>query len=309
MRDGDPALDLSMATRLVRQALSDDLSVTAIRAMRGGMMHHVLELTTDGEPGTIVAKIGTAEQQRSLERERAVLDWYRVHTEMPVPRVLSVVLPLEDFAGSALLMERVPGCNLADAQLSEKGGRHVQIELARHVAALHTHTRERFGSVLEGELAYGRWVDMFRPMIHHEFVSVGHLLQPRNRETVGRLIEVLDRVLGPDDGATPTLIHGDLWSTNIIVDDSHSDRPRITAFVDCGANFCDTEYELAYLKLFHTADDSFFDAYHRVFPRRRGWEKRFRVYWLNTMLLHLRLFGDQYLRNCNELAQQIAGMV
>jgi len=309
MRDGDSVLDLPTATRLVRRAVDERLSVTAIRALRGGMLHRVLELTTDGEPGAIVAKLGTLEQEGALQRERAVLDWYRAHTELPVPRVFSVVQPLEGFAGSVLLMERIAGRNLADAQLSDKGRRHVQLELAHHVAALHTHTRGTFGSVLADEPMFARWVDMFRPMLRREFDAVGHLLQPRSRDTVGELVDRLDRVLASEGHATPTLIHGDLWSTNILVDDAHSDRPRITAFVDCGANFCDTEYELAYLQLFHTADDVFFTAYHRMFPPRRGWEKRFRVYWLNTMLLHLRIFGDQYLRNCNELAQQVRGML
>lgn len=303
-------IDLPAATRLVQRAVDPSLHVTAVRLLHGGMVHRVCELITDGDPPVVVAKLGTAAQQHALERERAVLDWYRVHTEMPVPRVYSVVQPLEGLDGSALLMERIGGVNLADARLSDKGKRHFQLELARHVAALHTHTRERFGSALADRVHpdYDRWSAMFRPMMQREFEAVGHLLQPRNRATVAELIDSLDRLL-PGEGVAPTLIHGDLWATNIIIDDSHSDRPRITAFVDCGANFCDTEYELAYLRLFQTADDAFFAAYHRQFPPRPGWEKRFRVYWLNTMMLHVRIFGDRYVAAANDVAKQVRSML
>ncbi len=307
MQDGLKLIDLDAATRLVRRAVDPTLTVTAMRPLAGGMIHQVCLLQTDGQPASIVIKLGTVEQQESLQRQRAVLDWYRLHANIPVPRVYSVVQPLEGFVGSALLMEHLPGVNLSDARLSATGKRRVQRELAHYVVALHAHVGSRFGSAMDAEAGFDTWVQMFRPMLEHNYQQVMYQLSTRTRSIVFDLIDRLERYFHPA-GVTPALCHGDLWATNILVDDQHPDRPRIVGFVDCSANYCDPEYELSYLQLFHTADEEFFRLYHRAYPRRLGYEKRYRIYWLNTMLLHLHLFGDQYRRTCDELAQQVSQM-
>ena len=307
MPDEPKLIDLASATQLVRRTVDPKLTVTAIRPLAGGMIHQVCVLETDGQPASIVVKLGTAQQQESLQRQRAVLDWYRLHAAIPVPRVYSVVQPLEGFVGSALLMEHLPGVNLSDARLSPAGRQRVQQELAHHVIALHSHHGLRFGSVLDGEAGYETWVEMFRPMLQHNYEQVMYGLASRTRSIVFELIGRLERYFHPA-GVRPTLCHGDLWATNILVDDQHPDRPRITGFVDCAAIYCDPEYELAYLQLFHTADEHFLRLYHRAYPRRLGYAKRFGIYWLNTMLLHLHLFGEQYRRPCDDLAQQVRAM-
>lgn len=101
-------------------------------------------------------------------------------------------------------------------------------------------------------------------------------------------------------------MHGDIWHNNIIVDDRDPDRPRITGYIDGGGLFAEVEYELAYLLAFGgLVGDRFFRAYSRRHPLQDGFLRRCRVYWLNTMLLHLWLFGRDYLPRCEQLAREI----
>lgn len=309
-----------LATQLVRRHVNPALTVTAVRPLHGGMINHCCEFVTDGEPAAIVAKFNDATRAEAFAREQRILEWYRANTEMPVPRPYACFNGIPGGGGegggesrfdrSGLLMERVPGPNLADARLSARGQRVFQRELARHVAQLHSHTRATYGSALEpAEAGHARWLDAFAPTMRREFEAVKSTLSSRARTIIASVLDRLDQWL-PESGR-PTLVHGDLWSTNILVDDRHPDRPQILAFIDCGASYCDPEYELAYLRIFRTANDDFFDAYVRHHPWFRaayangGFDRRCRIYWLNTIMLHVRLFGDQYLARCEDLAQQI----
>ena len=101
------------------------------------------------------------------------------------------------------------------------------------------------------------------------------------------------------------LFRSDLWATNFLVDDADPDRPRITGFVDGLANYADAEFELAYLLVFGAANGTFFDHYTRRHPLRPGFDRRCRVYWLNTMLIHVRHFGAAYLPRTESIAREL----
>ncbi|MGD2174785.1 MAG: aminoglycoside phosphotransferase family protein [Candidatus Brocadiaceae bacterium] len=293
------------ATELLRQFLGRELTVTAVRRMHGGMVNSVLELTTDGTPERVVAKLNAQPGHGGFEHELRVLRWYRQHTQFPVPEPYGCDTSGELFPGSCLMMERLPGDNLAHVHLSADGRAQVEREMARIVARLHEHKRGTYGSALEPERkGPRRWLERFGPRIRKEFEAAAGRLSSEARRSIRRTLDELDRWL-PESG-DPTLVHGDLWATNIIVDPS---GPRVTGFVDGGANYADVEYELAYLLVFNTAGDPFFGEYGRHHAVRDGFPVRCRVYWLNTMMLHVRVFGDaHYVRACERLARELEAL-
>ena len=297
-------VDEAQATAIVRAVLGRPLTVTAMRPLHGGMVNAVYEWATDGAPALLVAKL-SAEKGDSFEHESRTLRWYREHTHFPVPEPYGCVGDAKLFAGSCLLMERARGCNLAQAKLTPAGVSHFEEQLAELLAELHENHRGAYGDALGGP-ERARWLDWFGPKIRHNFEESSLRLSPRAREIAERLLAHLEDWL--PECHRPTLIHGDLWATNIIVDDSDPDSPAISAFVDGNALYCDVEYELAYLRVFDTVGpgERFFDAYTRRHALREGFERRCRVYWLNTMLLHAWFFGDEYVPACERLAGEIA---
>ncbi|HYG48121.1 MAG TPA: fructosamine kinase family protein [Allosphingosinicella sp.] len=104
------------------------------------------------------------------------------------------------------------------------------------------------------------------------------------RERVGRLAERAGRIAPP--APRPSLLHGDLWSGNILVAEG-----RLAALIDPACYYGDAEVDLAMLTLFDTPGESFWEAYGGLDP---GWEERRPFYQLFPALLHLRLFGDTY---------------
>ena len=299
------SVDTASATAIVRAVLRRPLNVTATRPLHGGMVNAVYEWATDGEPARIVAKL-SSKTGNVFEHECGMLRWYRQHTRFPVPEPYGCLADERVFRGSVLLMQRMPGCNLAEAQLTRAGMRHFQHDLAGHVASLHEHRSDTYGSALVAQLSklrYARWLDWFAPKLEYNYQTARPRLSPRARDVTARLLARLDDWL--PECHSPTLVHGDLWATNIIVDDNDADPPVITAFVDGAALYCDPEYELAYLRVFHTANSDFFDRYCEHHALREGFERRCRVYWLNTLLLHVWHFGMEYAPRTESLAAEI----
>jgi fructosamine-3-kinase len=293
------------ATELVRRLIDDSLTVTGVRPLTGGMVNRVLELAIAGPSASIVAKVSSGDHPADFRGEYNALAYHREHGTLPVPTPLAVAEAGEAFEGSCLLLEKVPGRHLKAARLTREGLEHYQRQLADRLAHLHDHTRDRYGPAWRDE-GYDRWLGRFEPMIRANFDGMADRFEPGQRRAVAWMLDRLDEWLG--EFHRPTLIHGDLWATNIMLDDADPDRPTITAFLDGGADFSEVEYELAYLLVFETASETFFDAYQARHPLREEFGRRAMVYWINTIMLHVRLFGDEYLPRCKRLAEAIARM-
>ena len=299
----NPGIDNRIATAIVRDNINAALTVTAIRPLHGGMINRVEEWQTDGSPPSIVVKTSPQKDRQDFFDEFESLRWYRSQTSFPVPEPYACILESEHFEGSCLLMQKANGRNLGQAHLTAKGMRSFQEQLADVLIDLHNHTRRLYGSALQ-EDGKDRWLEIFTPQIENNFSKMNKYFDAHRRDIVRKMLNNIDQWL-PESGR-PTLVHGDIWATNIMVDDTDSDAPTITAFLDSHARFAEVEYELAYLRVFHTADETFFNRYTRCRPLREGFERRCLVYWLNTMMLHVWLFGRGYLSACENLADRIA---
>ena len=87
----------------------------------------------------------------------------------------------------------------------------------------------------------------------------------------------------------PSLIHGDLWSGNFMIDSNG------TAIVfDPAVSFAHRELELAMTKMFGGFSSDFYQAYNSEYPLKPGAEKRIDFYQLYHILNHYTLFGGHY---------------
>ena len=296
-------LDLDDATRIVQRHVDPGLKVVSIRKLYGGSINRVLEWVLDKPDTSIVAKLNHRKSAKHFRKEMASLQIFAERTGLPVPLPIACVADEPGFDGSGLLMEKIDGVPLSDAKVSPTGMRHLERELAAHVTELHGHHRGTYGNAVRETGGTQRWLDIFEPMIRGEYDHVRPQLSSQARWIIDDILGHLEAWL--PEGATPTLVHGDLWANNILVSDAHPDRPTTRAFIDGNASYADPEYELAYLRIFNTVGDEFFRLYRQRHPLRAGFGRRCRVYWLNTMMLHARTFGERYLPACEDLAMQL----
>ena len=178
-------------------------------------------------------------------------------------------------------------------------GESVERHAGELIAKLHATARNHFGysrDTLIGPLHQpnpesGLWVPFFRDhrllYMAREAHREGSLPAPLF-ERIERLAERIDDYL--IEPRFPSLLHGDLWTGNVLVRDG-----RIAGFVDPAIYFGHPEIELAFTTMFGTFGKAFFAAYESLMPLEPGFhELRAGLYNLYPTLVHVRLFGSGY---------------
>ena len=139
------------------------------------------------------------------------------------------------------------------------------------------------------------------------FYDVPDTLPPMTGGLVGylgydmvRLMERLPAILG--DGDIPaSLIHGDLWGGNYLVDTDGN-----AVLIDPAVCYGHREMDLAMSELFGGFSARFYDAYRSTWPTP-GYDERRALYQLYYILVHLNLFGESYGGRVDALAAHYVG--
>jgi fructosamine-3-kinase len=150
----------------------------------------------------------------------------------------------------------------------------------------------------------GWWRDGFEFFAEQRLLFQGKLarerglLDARSFQQLERLTARL-RDLIPEQPAS--LIHGDLWSGNVIVGPEGQ-----LCLIDPAAHYGWAEAELAMTALFGGFPEAFYHAYDSVRPLTPGYHSRFDLYNLYHLLNHLNLFGRSYLGQVEAIIQAYA---
>ena len=257
----------------------------SVRPLGGGCIGEVYR--AEVEEGTpLVAKVDRKGDSH-LEREAYMLGYLREKSDLPVPEV---------YHGSEklLLMQFIEG----SSSFTEVAERHA----AELLAGLHGITADSYGherDTLIGALDQPNppmksWTEFFRDHRLLYIALVAHeagRLPAEDRLRVERLSEKLDELI--EDPNPPALIHGDVWSANVL-----AKGDRITGFLDPAIYYADPEIELAFISLFDSFGRPFLDRYQEIRPIREGFvEVRRDLYNLYPLLVHTYYFGGGYLRS------------
>ena len=170
---------------------------------------------------------------------------------------------------------------------------------AELLAALHGITADAYGherDTLIGSLSQpnpwmSSWIEFFREqrLLYAARVAreAGRLPAELYRRVEG-LAGKLDGLIG--EPARPSLIHGDVWSGNVL-----AIGDRVSAFLDPAIYHADPEIELAYISLFNSFGPRFFERYGELRDIRVGFfEERRHLYALYPLLIHAYYFGGGY---------------
>lgn len=116
-----------------------------------------------------------------------------------------------------------------------------------------------------------------RPYLHLLPIEVAHRLAAACDGPLPDLLDAHD--------PAPSLVHGDLWTGNIL------DGRWL---IDPAVHHADRETDLAMLTLFGQPPQAFWAGYDAVAPLPDGWERRRGALQLPPLLVHVRLFGAGY---------------
>lgn len=250
-----------------------------LERLAGGDLAEVLLAPRSG--GNVVAKSGPA-----------------VATEAQMLRALAgagVPAPtVEGEFGDVLLIEHVP----ADGAFSPRAW----ADIGQWVRRLHGHESELYGWPVDyalGTVTLDNRQGADWPAFWggQRLAATAALLDVPWRERVERLVARMPDMV--PRGPPAALLHGDLWSGNMLVKDG-----ALAALIDPACHHGDAEVDLAMLCLFDRPDDAFWDAYGALEP---GWAERRAVYQLFPALVRLRLFGASYAGLVDRLLREVGG--
>ena len=255
------------------------------RPMGDGCIGEVYRVELEGG-APLVAKVDRKSASH-LEREAYMLRYLGENSDLPVPQV---------FHGSQtlLLMEYVEG----SSRFSDGAERHAaELLAALHGISADAYGHERdtlIGSLDQPNLWTGSWSEFFREQRLLYVARVAYeagRLPKGDLERIHRLAERLDDYL--EEPERPSLVHGDVWSANVL-----AKGDSITAFLDPAIYHADPEVELAFISLFDSFGDAFFERYAEIRGIRDGFfEGRRDLYNLYPLLVHVYFFGGGYLES------------
>ena len=107
-------------------------------------------------------------------------------------------------------------------------------------------------------------------------------------EGISFLEKNIHKIIG-DSLEPPSLLHGDLWSGNYIIDENGN-----ACLVDPAVYYGNREADLAMTKLFGGFSNEFYISYNDSYPLKEGYEYRENLYKLYHVLNHLNIFGTSY---------------
>ena len=255
--------------------------LVSARPLGGGCIGEVYRVELErGKP--LVAKVDRG-GEANLGREAYMLRYLAEKSGLPVPEVYQATETL-------LLMEYVEG---GDDITTAEG------HAAELLAGLHGVTAEAYGherDTLIGSLSQpnpwtGSWVEFFRDQRLLYAAGVARdsgRLPAELHGRVEKLAERLEEMIG--EPGPPSLIHGDVWAGNVLAKGG-----RIAAFLDPAIYHADPEMELAYINLFNSFGEGFFERYTEIRPIPPGFfEERRHLYALYPLLVHVYYFGGGY---------------
>lgn len=170
--------------------------------------------------------------------------------------------------------------------------------LGEQLAALHRNGAERFGldhnnymgSLPQCNDTASSWIEFFihqRLEVQLKLAFDSRMIEKNLLLDFDSLYRQLPSILIEEQ---PTLIHGDLWSGNLI-----KDEKGFSCLIDPAVYYGNREVDLAMTRLFGGFDHRFYDAYQEVFSTEPGLDQRLDIYNLYPLLVHVNLFGRSYL--------------
>jgi len=266
------------------EVFGEKIPIKELKLIAAGTLNQAVYIA--GAKGNFFLKSNFESSEDLFEKEALALEYLKAHTSLYVPSVYGYG-KLGDL--NYLLSEWIPSGRKASDYWESLG---------HGLAQLHMVSSKNFGLDYDNYIAVlpqnntpiPNWSEFFishrlEPMLGKAFYD--GLIDKNYMEKFRGIYKKLPSIF-PNE--IPALLHGDLWSGNVM--ETASGYPVL---IDPAIYFGHREVDLSFSKLFGGFEPGFYEAYHEVFPLEPGFDERVKVYNLYPLLVHLNLFGQSYL--------------
>ena len=182
-------------------------------------------------------------------------------------------------------------------------------EFGTQLAALHRTRRvDRFGFDMDNFIGStpqpNGWMDSWHDFYRERRIGFQTRLA-RDRGMVDTtLVRRIDQILARLEDLLPapefpSLLHGDLWGGNYIVDDRGG-----AVLIDPAVWYGHREADLAMTELFGGFPSGFYESYREAWPLTNGYADRVPLYNLYHLLNHANIFGQGYVSSVRSIVNR-----
>lgn len=270
----------------------DGCTVIKQRAVSGGDINQAY-----------VLDLSNGEQIFMKANSRANIDFFRTEKEglqairnTETARVPEVLAMGEEDSFSFLLLSYIPEGRKSRSSSAELGRMLASMHLADAGAFV---PNGKFGFLHDNYIGAGKqintpeesWVTFFvQRRLLPQYEKASGWFGKEEHKKFDSFVNRLDQILTEPE--KPSLLHGDLWGGNYMID--QEGKPWL---IDPAVYVGHREADLAMTELFGGFDPAFYEAYRETAGIDPGYKDRRDIYNLYHLLNHLNLFGGSYLHS------------
>lgn len=287
--------------KAIENIFGESVRIEKKRPVFGGDINkaYALELS-NGK--TVFMKANTRMKLGIFQGEAESLDFIRQTGVIRAPEVLAIGI---DGEISFLLLEYIPSGSRRRTSSEELGTGLARMHLAEtgsfvhggKYGALHDHL---LGSGIQDNTPMDHWPQFFADCrLRPQFEKTKIYFEGSEYKKIETFLSKMDQFL--PDLPRPSLLHGDLWAGNYMIDDEG--HPWL---IDPAAYVGHAETDIALTELFGGFDSDFYDAYQGEAGVDPGYPERRDIYNLYHLVKHLFLFGEGYLPGVKRILKRFA---
>ena len=182
-------------------------------------------------------------------------------------------------------------------------------QLAFNIYQLHKHTNKRYGFYFDSQIGGMKqsnkfttnWVNFFkekRMVMIFETINKKNYMPHSINIKIEKLINNLENFIPSHPKIS--LLHGDLWQGNIL-----TNKKKIVSLIDPGIYFGHFEMEIAYLTWFKYIDKGFVKLYSNFIEIKKEYFEYEFIYQLYFSLLNVHLWSKEYIKDTNNLLNEM----
>ncbi|WP_114937933.1 fructosamine kinase family protein [Mucilaginibacter endophyticus] len=157
------------------------------------------------------------------------------------------------------------------------------------------YTDNYMGSLHQSNKRHDSWARFFFEERLQPMVKMAVDKKELTQNDARKFDELYKKLPGLFTEEPPTLLHGDLWSGNYLID--VEGKPYL---IDPAVSSGNREFDIAMTTLFGGFDRAFYEAYNSEFPLQNGWQQRLKLWNLYPLLVHVNLFGGMYAKQVRD---------
>ncbi|MBT4203936.1 MAG: phosphotransferase [Rhodobiaceae bacterium] len=242
----------------------------------------------------IVIKLNKEKSNQLLTEKRMLEDLKSIHIKTP-----DVIF----FNDNLLALEYIECENIAIRPKHE-------IEIARAISKLHSVKQNYFGyeynttigNLTQPNSKHIKWIDFYREnrLLYYSKIALKiGLIDIDLYKRIYKFSQSLEKYLIEPENSS--LIHGDLWKDNILVNGEH-----FVGLIDPGIFYAHTEYELAYLIMNGTFTKTFYNEYNDHIRIEDDFNKyRKDIYMLTPLIQYAIMDGDIYMNEVIKILNRL----